>query len=316
MKYALMIYQENNSHWRNGEVYMPDKVNIGDYVQSIAARQFLPQVDVFINRENIKEYTGEPVKMIMNGWWRIFDSNEYPSENIIPLYVSIHFNHPEEITDSTIQALKKYEPIGCRDMATCRFLQSRNVDAYFSSCLTTTLGNTYFVPQDQRGDEVLFADFAYKDEGSWISRLLHRKYRNNRQINKLVKKIVGKDANPIFIEHSLDIRNLPEENRFQIADSYLKRYARAKLVVTSRIHCALPCLAMGVPVLLVFYKYDSGRYEKLIDMLNYIGIKDNKVISNYNLVPAGKGWTLQNSDKYKEYAQKLMDRIRSFIVEE
>ncbi|WP_264821067.1 polysaccharide pyruvyl transferase family protein [Acinetobacter schindleri] len=31
----------------------------------------------------------------------------------------------------------------------------------------------------------------------------------------------------------------------------LEKYSTAKLVITSRIHCALPCLAMGTPVIYI-----------------------------------------------------------------
>ena len=37
----------------------------------------------------------------------------------------------------------------------------------------------------------------------------------------------------------------------QCADELLKKYAKAEMVVTSRIHCALPCTGMGTPVIYV-----------------------------------------------------------------
>jgi exopolysaccharide biosynthesis predicted pyruvyltransferase EpsI len=37
-----------------------------------------------------------------------------------------------------------------------------------------------------------------------------------------------------------------------IAQEYLDRYRKeAKLVITSRLHCALPCIAMGIPVIVM-----------------------------------------------------------------
>ena len=35
-----------------------------------------------------------------------------------------------------------------------------------------------------------------------------------------------------------------------LAKNLLNKYASAKLVITSRIHCAIPCLSLGTPVLL------------------------------------------------------------------
>ena len=39
--------------------------------------------------------------------------------------------------------------------------------------------------------------------------------------------------------------------RFTEAYNRLKKYASAKLVITQRIHCALPCVAMGTPVIFI-----------------------------------------------------------------
>lgn len=41
-----------------------DSVNIGDEIQSIAAKKFLPKVDTFVNREKLKDFSSEiKVKM-------------------------------------------------------------------------------------------------------------------------------------------------------------------------------------------------------------------------------------------------------------
>ena len=60
------------------------KQNLGDFIQSLAAKQFLPHVDEYINREELSEYNGKPVKMIMNGWYMMRPENWPPSEVIDP----------------------------------------------------------------------------------------------------------------------------------------------------------------------------------------------------------------------------------------
>ena len=45
-------------------------LNIGDYIQSLAVKQFLSNQDpILISREALNEYEGEQVKLIMNGWF-------------------------------------------------------------------------------------------------------------------------------------------------------------------------------------------------------------------------------------------------------
>ena len=46
-----------------------ESLNIGDYIQALAVRQFLPTMDGFIERERLDEYDGEEVGVIMNGWF-------------------------------------------------------------------------------------------------------------------------------------------------------------------------------------------------------------------------------------------------------
>ncbi|MDO7313633.1 polysaccharide pyruvyl transferase family protein, partial [Acinetobacter baumannii] len=81
MKYSIMTYAEGD-RW----------FNIGDYVQSLAAKQFLPQVDSYVNRECLGQYTGEPSKIILNGWFTHHPETWVPADNLIPLFVSLHIN--------------------------------------------------------------------------------------------------------------------------------------------------------------------------------------------------------------------------------
>ena len=56
MKYGLMCYGYTT--------------NLGNEIQSIAARRFLPEVDYYIDHEMIESFDEDAnVKMIMNGWY-------------------------------------------------------------------------------------------------------------------------------------------------------------------------------------------------------------------------------------------------------
>jgi hypothetical protein len=54
------------------------------------------------------------------------------------------------------------------------------------------------------------------------------------------------------------------------AGNLLHRYARAHVVITSRLHCLLPCLAYGTPVFFTRPLAEHGRlqgYEKFYRVL-------------------------------------------------
>jgi hypothetical protein len=50
--------------------------------------------------------------------------------------------------------LRRYGPVGCRDLATLSFLKEHDVPAYFSGCLTLTLPRE----RTQRTDEIFLVD--------------------------------------------------------------------------------------------------------------------------------------------------------------
>lgn len=257
-------------------------VNIGDYIQALAASQFLPTIDGFIQRENLRDYKGEECKIIMNGWFMHNPVQWPPSEKIHPLFVSFHLNTlaKETLTNpQSIAYFKRFEPIGCRDIYTRDLLQSYGVEAYFSGCLTLTLGRKY--KSESRENEVYFVDpyFATKRSINNIlknicSLLLHyrtisaiaKKYPSEKKgIRKKMKLVtffreyrkyfsdeVLKNATYICHQSVYYKNNFPDDKALlSEAERLVRLYSKAKLVVTSRIHCALPCLGLETPVIYI-----------------------------------------------------------------
>ena len=108
--------------------YYPKCVNLGDYIQSLAAMQYLPADVSYIDRDKIASYQGNPVKLIANAWYHVYSGNSVFSKNITPLLTSIHINNVDEVNQTTLSYLKKHEPIGCRDLTTLKFLQNKGFD--------------------------------------------------------------------------------------------------------------------------------------------------------------------------------------------
>lgn len=318
MKYAVIGYQEST--------------NIGDEIQSIASANLLPSVDYYLPREGLnKAEVEENTKLICNGFFMHRPENWPPAKSIHPLFISFHVSKRTG-ADKTIldPKLKDYyepfAPIGCRDYDTMRSFQAIGVDAYYSGCLTLTLGSLF--PNLERTDKIYFVDaFTKYTEKQYVDRAIEHivpeKYRDQIE----------------FITHIHD-RTMNNEEKIAYAKSLLKKYASAKLVVTSRIHCALPCLAFGTPV----YFIDSGysrknfrnRFEGITDLMHVIdsshfpfpdNTKVNKLIRR--LVPAN--WLPWKKVKPVDFIdwenpapnpvdiepikEKLIQTVRSFIQE-
>lgn len=294
--YGVLRYDYNTY---KGCRYYPDNVNLGDYVQSLAAKQFLPKQckEKLVDRDTLKHYCGPEVKMIMNGWYYFHKNNNVVSDKIDPVFVSLHINNDEkEIGEDTINYLKKHQPIGCRDFYTQNVLRKRGVNSYFSGCLTTTLDETYKVDDSQRTNDIIFCDYKlgrYKEADNYLKKLKNYNFNN-----------------VVYTTHSFS-KNSTHEERFKATDNLLKKYAKAKLVVTTRIHCALPCLALGTPVILVNPYYDGKRFDGLYNLLNTVGKnKKGNFQARVNLDKNGKVF---NSKDYLKYANKLKSTVKEQI---
>lgn len=71
-------------------------VNIGDDIQTLAAINLLKKKGIteyiFIDRELLSDYNGDPVTLIMNGWY-MHNINKFPpSDKITPVFISVHIN--------------------------------------------------------------------------------------------------------------------------------------------------------------------------------------------------------------------------------
>lgn len=323
MQYGLLTYDEGKHEF-----------NIGDYTQSLAARQFLPKVDHLINREEMANFKNSKTSLILNGWFCHKPDRWVPSESINPLFISFHINSTAQtklLSSEGIKYLKKYEPIGCRDQTTVRTLKSHGVEAYFSGCLTLTLDN-YKVDQSKRSDKIFIVDpfFDYpttksltRDPRSIAKGILKGDILNINKKNKMLNLAIDKDLieSASYETQVLPSKTYSDREKFEIAESLLYKYATAKLVITSRIHCALPCLALGTPVIFLDAfknKVDTCRFDGITNLLNTIKFHDNGTITNnFNLTgKITKDIKVENPENYKELASKLKEKCRNFVNQE
>jgi len=266
------------------------EVNIGDYIQALSSAQFLPSIDGFIQRELLSSYNGGEAAMIMNGWYMHHPENWPPPSTIKPLFVAFHINSSAKnalLRNESIEYLKKYEPIGCRDRETMRLLKQKGVDAYFSGCMTLTLGEKYKNPVKE--DKCYFVDPYFITNWTlgniikngiylalhWKSiSIIARKYPENKSLlrKKMILTAFYREYSKLFTKDTLinaeyinqqsvaiKQRHATEESYLKESEALVKKYAAAKLVVTSRIHCALPCLGLETPVI---YTKNSSQSEE------------------------------------------------------
>lgn len=297
-KNGLITYSYNEGKDEPGYYFSPtlDQGNIGDYIQSYASMQFIKQIDEYIDRDLISLYQKDPINLIMNAWWFLWHKNYKFSDRINPLFISFHLNNPRSIKNDTLEYLKSHGPIGCRDYNTRDFLLKNGVDAYFSGCLTLTLGNT-FKRSLEIDNSILFVDYN-KGKNEYI----------DNTIDNILKLYEECDIDKIT--HCRPLTYTVEEN-LKYSHELIERYSRAKLVITSRLHCALPCLSIGTPVIFVIYKYDKKRYKGLEQLLNIVGI--NEYGQYITRIKKSDNGLIVNSNLYRKYSDFLSLICNTFM---
>ena len=196
----------------------------------------------------------------MNGWFLILEGNKIVSDNINPIYLSFHITNEKKLDSKAINNFRKYEPIGCRDLFTYNVLKNLNIKSYFSACLTLTLDIDFAAKDSERTNGIIFVDYSLGEIPQVDNSLYSLKDYNFKNIIKLT--------------HYFRM-NQPHIERFRKAKYLLDRYARAKLVVTSRLHAAFHCLALKTPVISVKKNnFNQNLISGLYKFLNTVGYDD------------------------------------------
>lgn len=274
--------------------------NLGDEIQSIAAQQFLPSTNVLINRDQLNlppDDSGERCKIILNGWHTHKPENWPPSDLLDALLVSFHItdevtsentsqHKPSEmlLEGKSLDYLRAHAPIGSRDLWTRDLLKKKNIDAYFSGCMTLTLGTGQ---PAQRHDYVGAVDLD----------------------KPVLKQLQNRISSRIVTTTHEDTVPAPFAQRAARAKRLLGIYAHAKSVVTSRLHCALPCLALGTPVLFVISAKDTYRFSGLSDLVRHCSKKEF-LGGKVDFDPDNPS---PNSDAYLKYRYELVRTVNRFI---
>ena len=339
--------------------------NLGDYIQTVAQEQFWDKVDCYVEREALNTIqSDEPINVIMNGWFMWKPKNFPPSECINPLFTSIHINPKcamDFFSEETVAYLKRYEPIGARDRGTQALLEQHGIKSYYSSCLTLTLGMKY--KSEDKNGKIIFVDpyIFRKETPKLIVKSLMKAcwhlLKHPLKAHRLTKKIdynitrIGNYSkwldrhlcmatfydtyskvfddellfNAEFVTHTVNNVDKTDDQKMELARERVGLYAGAKLVVTSRIHAALPCLGVETPVVFIpssgldATRENAGRFDGLEELFHVIRWVDGRLrIESESLKQQcvkGKLYRsvqVVNSNAYESYRDQLVETADAF----
>ena len=273
--------------------------NIGDHIQSIAARRFLPRADLVADRDHLNHFMpDQPCRLICNGWFANTPHRLGFSPHVRPLLISMHLSERAWLPDGAeplsfgdalravpeLRAeLARFAPVGARDLPTLRLLQDLGIESWFSGCLTLALERAHDQP---RGDQIVACDLP-------------------AEVSARLGHITGQPV--LSVTHQLPPGADWDEGMVE-AERLLRVYQSAALVVTTRLHAALPCLAYGTPVLLLDRGFESERFDGLSAFLACRPLAGAETRSAGDLPPAAP------ATGHLALRQQISETIRHFIA--
>lgn len=223
--------------------------NLGDHIQIHAANTLMQRagfaMECRVDRDNdlatalqLDDMEG-PVGVLLAGWFK-YNSDEWPpSPKLDTKYLGFHIrtsHAPSLLSPAAINHYRRHAPIGCRDRYTEALLLRHNVPAFLSNCISLTLPKRLPSP-----DEVREVFVVSKDR-------------------RILAHLPDSLSCATYVSHYTGSTCF--ESNYASAVEQLASYrARARLIITTMLHCALPAIAMGIPTVVFYPENDQHMHE-------------------------------------------------------
>lgn len=267
MKYGYLFYQKPIIP------EMPSRpVNLGDPIQSYAVKLLYKEMGIDekdiipVPRYDMKNYDGEECICVVNTCSTYeelaYDSNFMPpSDKIHAVPLSLHINR--HISDEELDYYKKCIDVGCRDVFTKDMLSKLGVNSYLTGCLTLTFPRRSS-EAEKKADKVYLIDVQPEFKKMIPQHILE----NAVELSSIYRFPITHDSNRMTVEEAEEFHRMGEE-RIELLKN------TAKLVITSRLHAASPCLAMGIPVIMTKHDDRFGFIDRF--MTAYTDWENDKI---------------------------------------
>ncbi len=209
-------------------LYSYSSDNIGDDMQSLVLRRWLnlrEEEVAYVDRDthSIVGSAAEKITLLINGF---IGEGALPirstTAEIEPVFVAVHLYVIDRDGPGKLEQLAQAAPVGCRDIITQERCMERGIPAYFAGCPTILCE-----PADVKEDiDILLVDI------------------NPRNLPDLPERKIRYASNMIS-------KDTPFSERREMCLRRWELLSRSRLVVTSKLHAAMPALGMGKPVIFI-----------------------------------------------------------------
>ena len=199
------------------------------------------------HRDNSNWEQFQPDTWIMSNGWFLhtpFDGEpDFPfNPDLNPIFISFNVTDSSMLTDAAVDYLKAHSPIGCRDWRTTYLLRSRGISAFFSGCITTTIGQVFAKPKKPEAKTVIQVD-------------AHKAQRPPKDYQVTTAK-----------QELESVREISFSEGVNAAFALLESYEKFELIQTSRLHSYLPSRSIGYKVELRPNYMADPRFDGLMGL--------------------------------------------------
>lgn len=244
-----------------GLTWRPSTDNLGDDLVTLAAMQHLPQVDRVLDADALDAPLpgfGDDDRLVLltPGLFLRSSAHWPPEKHIAPVCIGVHISSEDAwglpvstLDGAGLNCLNACAPIAARDVRTANRLAQLNIPHTLTGCLSLTLEH----PAATRKG-IVCCDAP----------------------EEVVNAIRGFRRDVTVVTHSVSEPSPVFESRMADAKALLACYASAEMVFTRRLHCAMACLALGTPVLLLYHpEYeDISRFAPMDAMVRRQPVDD------------------------------------------
>lgn len=285
-----------------GVVWHPHSDNLGDDLQALAAMLLTPRVDRVLDAGRLdapQTGLGPEGRLVTLLSGNILGDSAHwpPDEAIAPVCVGLRVAaenvwgmHPAELDGEGLRYLNACAPIGCRDDKSAAALRGIGIPCDVTGCLTLTLE----APEgcDRDGQLVRCVDVPPA-----VTELLASRAPQGMRVVASTHQRAGDETG--FAARMDGARRL------------VRDYASCAMVVTRRLHCAMVCLAVGTPVLLL---YNSG-YEDVTRFAPMDGMMRTQAVDSFVREVNERGFPApwRNPEGVGPFREKLRARVAAGI---
>ncbi len=256
MKYGYLFYQKPLIP------EMPNRpVNLGDPIQSYAVKLLyremgIEECDIIpIPRYDMKKYDGEECICVINTC-STYEELAYdsffmpPSDKIHAVPFSLHINR--EIPNDELAYYRGCIDVGCRDVFTENKLAKLGVNSYLTGCLSLTFPQRT-IEMNEKAKTVYLIDVQPEFKKLIPQNIL----KDAIELSSICRFDITHESNRMTEEETFAYHRMGEERIELLRDN-------ASLVITSRLHAAAPCLAMGIPVIMTKHDDRFGFIDRFL----------------------------------------------------